>query len=229
MGRIKERIGILMLAIAILVVGGAFTVEAATITLNPSSSTVGLNETFNVDLVLNLDTAVNDLDGVGIYLKYDPNILNVLDYDAGNWDTTGTNILDGPYHVPFNLPGDIYFPNRNVVGPEGGISDGEISWFVSSGFYGSGVSVPAGSNVFATIQFQAAGVLGSTNLTFSGTNSGGFNDTWVHSTASGYLLPTYEKSFVGGEVTVIPEPGTLILLGSGILGLITMRKRRVNQ
>jgi hypothetical protein len=197
-----------------LILGLSNGAQAVSISLIPSTSIVNPQEQFSVDVVLN-NPSNEGLVGIGIWIKYDKNFLDVLDADAGNWITEGVNILDGPYHTPFDLPGDPgLFPNGNDAS-----IDGEIRWDARRSFFDLTDIYPSGT--FATIVFQAKSLLGSTQLDFYGQGTGGYPDTYVVDENSQYIL----TETVSGSVSVIPEPSSLLLLGVGFVGLGCLLKR----
>lgn len=200
-----------------LILGLSTWAEATTISLIPSDLTVNPGEQFNVDVVLN-NPSNEGLVGIGIWIKYNPDLLNVLDTDNGNWITEGINILDGPYHDPFDLPGDPgMFDNANDAG-----IDGEIRWDARRSFFDFTDIHPSGT--FATITFQAEDLLSSTQLDFYGDGMGGYPDTYVVNEDAEYIL----TGTTGTEISVVPEPSSILLLGTGLFGLFGfLRKKRV--
>lgn len=50
------------------------------------------------------------IDNVNLDIRFDPNVLQVVDHDEENWITRDVNILDGEYHEIF--PFDYHFKNR---------------------------------------------------------------------------------------------------------------------
>lgn len=79
-----------------------------TLAIEPSSDPVVVGEPFSLDIVLD-NRAYSNADGLGILLTYDPETLEILDADKGNWITLRTNILDGPFQDQF--PWDMQIEN----------------------------------------------------------------------------------------------------------------------
>jgi hypothetical protein len=75
--------------------------------LDPPVVVAQVGKTFDLGVHLeNLDRVA--WDRVRLDIRFDPEVLEVVDQDEGNWLTLGTNILDGPYHdrFPFDFPRD---------------------------------------------------------------------------------------------------------------------------
>ena len=191
------------------------TAGAVTISLTPETLAVGPGDQFNVELVLN--NPLNEgLTGVGVWLKYDKDLLNVVDTDSGNWITSGTNISDGPYHDPFALPGDPgMFDNANDAN-----TDGEVKWDSRRSFFNFTNISPSGT--FARITFQAEGNLGLASLGFAGTGTGGYPDTYVVNEAGEQILTDTNDA----TISIIPEPATIILLITGLGGILSLTRKK---
>jgi len=193
---------------------GISQANAVSISLIPSNSTVAPGQQFTVNAVLN-NPSSEGVAGIGMWIRYNSSLLTVLDTDTGNWITSGTNILDGPYHAAFNLPGDPgLFPDANDAS-----TDGQITWDARRSFSDLTNIYPSGT--FATITFQAKNSLGSTPLAFYGAGTGGYPDTYVINSAGDFIL----TGATGADVNVVPEPASLLLLTSGLFGLRLLQRK----
>ncbi len=70
------------------------------IALDPRMNVVQVGKTFDLQLKISNPKGV-PLDRLRFDIQYDPDYLEVVDSDSGNWITRGTNILDGPFHNRF--------------------------------------------------------------------------------------------------------------------------------
>ena len=194
---------------------GAVSITLVSDTLSDTLE-VGRGEQFDVDVVLD-NAGSEGLVAIGIWIQYDENLLNVVDTDSGNWITEGINILDGLYHIPFDLPGDPgMFDNANDAGIAG-----EIAWDARRSWSDWTDITPCG--IFATITFEAQDVLGQTALEFFGAGMGGYPDTYVMNAAGDQIL----ISTSGASVNVIPEPGTILLLSAGLFSVFGVKRRKI--
>lgn len=121
--------------------------------LKPRRPVVGLGEEFLVD-VMYRNPKRADMDTVKLKLRFDPEVLQVVDYDEGNWITRGVNVFDGAYHE--ELPFDYH--RKNAAFNTTGIIE------YDNGF---GSQVPVSEEgVIATIRFKAVQPAVSTPIVF---------------------------------------------------------------
>lgn len=112
-----------------------------TLRLIAESEVVKTNTEFLVDIYLENKNKI-PADTVDIFIQYDPKILQVIDYDDGNWITTGINIFDGAYHDDFPFDYQI----KNLVYPLQGL----IHYKMAT----STPAILANSGTIATIKFK---------------------------------------------------------------------------
>lgn len=122
--------------------------------LRPRKSTITIGEPVLVDIMYDNPKRA-DMDTVRLKLRFDPTVLQVEDYDEGNWITRGINIFDGEYHE--DLPFDHH--RKNAAHNNLGIIEYDM---------GFGERVPVSSKgIIATIRFQAIAPAASTPIAFS--------------------------------------------------------------
>jgi len=220
MKRIKKGLwGIIVFALLVLfLTRGA---EAAVyLTLNPSSTSILPGGFTDVDVILSSDG--DQYTSVGFQVSFDPSVLNVVDTSAGNWtgyfSSTPIQIADANQVNPGAFAFDTHFSNEvyNMAG--GGHSAGKL--FYEQAMFSGSINA---TGLLARIRFQAVG-RGSSAVIFDTVGDGAWYPAVFDPSGT-----EIQGDYTGTTIAVIPEPGTLILLGSGILGLITMRKRRINQ
>ena len=165
----------------------------ATLTLNPSSNSVTVNNTFTVNIILN--TAGQTAYGADInLLRFNPSILQVVDADAG---TTGVQIAQGTL---------MSFVITNSVNNTAGTI--QFSQLATPGSTFSGIGT------LATITFRAVSV-GTSNVTFDFTLGSG-TDTNVAGLGGDLLASVVNGSYSGTAVpdtTAPSSPGAPILSG----------------
>ena len=124
-----------------------------TLSLRPRTTNPSVGDTFLVDIVYS-NPRRTDIDTVKLQVRFDPKVLQVVDYDDDNWITRDVNIFDGEYHD--DLPFD--FHRKNVAYN----ATGEIHYWMG---FSSKVRVPT-SGVIATIKFKAVAPTASTEVAF---------------------------------------------------------------
>lgn len=124
-----------------------------TLALRPRKRSVSAGEDFLVDIVYSNPHRA-ELDTLRLTVKFDPRVLEVVDYDNNNWITTGVNIFDGDYHE--ELPFDYHIRNTAFN------AAGEIRYEMG---FSNRTTVPAAGTV-ATIRFRAKTSAPSTFIGF---------------------------------------------------------------
>lgn len=171
--------------------------QAASVSLVPSSGSVGVGQTFSVDVLVSGLASGQDLGGFELDLLFDPALLNVSGY------TLGSSL--GLYSPDFMLTE---------------VDD------LSSGLTGSGVyslaavsllqdlSVQADSFVLLTLQLLAQDA-GASILGLSGTLYDGFG-----------LTLTADLGSASVSASAVPLPGAVWLLLGGLGGCMGLVRRR---
>lgn len=178
--------------------------------LDPSLNTVGLGNEFTMDIVLN-NTDLTEFDMALSWISFDPTKLEVKDQDPL---TVGIQIQSDPLNI-FSF--DFHMANAadNLTG--------KIDF--EEGF-DSGISNKSG--VIGRITFKSLALTASTPIDFD------FN-TWSFTPTTAVLYggdvlassTDHTDGTTGATVAVIPEPGSVLLLGSGLFGIFGfVRKRR---
>jgi hypothetical protein len=132
---------------------GPVTIGGVKLTLRSVQQKVRVGEEFLVDLDFE-NTQQTLVDKIHVIIRFDPRVLQVVDYDQENWIARGVNIYDGPYHEEF--PFDRHLKNMASN------AKGEIE-------YHMGISESqflADRGTVATIVFRAIRPAASTSISF---------------------------------------------------------------
>jgi hypothetical protein len=167
--------------------------------------------------------------GTNYGIHFGPNALSIIDADAGGTGNFGNE--PSPSTILFFLTGSA------VLDYAPGFTDG-FSFFYTTVSFGGTVNVydglGASGNLLATINLRALGPgPGDPNGTFSNWEAAGASFAGTARSIDfggtvnqvGYDNITFGSSIPGGGTTV-PEPGTLGLLGLGMVGIGLARRRR---
>jgi len=173
-------------------------VHANALVLDPSVSNVSVGDPFSLNLYVDIVDG-SDLYAAVIELLYDPAILSFTGASEGNFLTDFGGCSTPPCTTDFYYDGSI---------------SGSV--FLSNTLFGlvSGATSSAPGSL-ATLDFLAIGE-GTSIVEFS------FADL-----ATSYGSYITDIDYFNGTVAV-PEPATLILMGSGLAGLALLRRRNKN-
>lgn len=203
----KKSISIFLFSLSL--VFGVSTAMAATISINPGGDLIGLpgdELTFTIDF--EADPAVAFGDAYAFNIGFDASELSLVgwtnDLPGGDWGEFGPQIESG---------------------------DGKIDNF--NRYLNFGVDRPMIQDVqLATVTFNllpGAGIDGSPDVWFvdvPGLTTIGYIDP-------GDTLPTYHQvagitGHEGGDVSAVPIPGAVWLLGSGLIGFVGIGRKKLN-
>lgn len=129
--------------------------------------TITIGEMFDVSIILSNPDA-ESFDCLALYMRFDPDVLRVVDWDKGNWITLWTNIQDGFARRKF--PFDYHLRNNadNYLG--------RIEYRM-----GTSQDSPMPSGEFARIRFRAIASAEKTNIFFVHDKGARFPNTSVSS------------------------------------------------
>ncbi len=165
----------------------ALSVQAATLSLSPSSSNYSVGQIFSVDILL--DTKGTAIDGVDIvYLNYNPNYLEVVDDNASQ---SGIQITPGAL-MPMTLANTVNATN-------GKITFSQIT-------AGGNTFTSSGAQVLATVHFKVLQAI-NTQVYFDFVVNG-TADTNVASVGKDVLTAITNGNYGPGAQTPAPTPPT---------------------
>lgn len=179
---------------------------------SPVAQTVGLNDTFSLDLYLN-NSDSTALDSVLSWVSFDPSVLEVQD---SNPSKPGIQIQSDPFGI---YGFDFHMANT------ANNSTGKIDLQES---FSMGATTTA-TGIFARINFKALALSSSTVISLD------FNPTWGMTPTTAVLRSgadvlgsssDHTDAAVGATVTVVPEPLTAMSLLIGLSGIFSFSKRR---
>ena len=199
------RVGIILLALS-----AASPAQGVNFYLSPNTTTVNVGDTFWVDIGFNNDDDVL-LNGVVVTFSYDESYLELLDTDEDNLSDSGS----GPGGI--NIMDANHFPGWDTSLEM--IANRQENW-MSDYPYAIHYEVMYGNNaardgIFGRAYFKPLKVTPSpTHLVFG---------SYYGQPEGLYIDSTYEEigvtGNVGASLTIIPEPGTMFLMGTGLVSL----------
>lgn len=176
--------------------------QAATISFNPLGSSVSVGQTFQVTLVgRDFTEGVGGTYGGGVSIAWDSSLLSLNGYD--------TSVFGGDQLLATS--------NTNTVLDNG---TGELRDLSVASFF---IGVPDADFDIAVLTFTALAPGVSQLSTEIGLFTSGFENIWTD--ASEFTPIALAPTFGAGSVTVVPEPGASLLLGLGLAGLASVRRR----
>ncbi len=197
------------LVIALLALALPLAAFAGTVDFSNSGGTLTGS---NAGLTLS-NSEIIQATGLGTGL---PGNLGTLSFQTGSFLSTVGGVTTFNGGGSFNIVGN----GMNGV-PNGAIFTGTFTSPVTLTLLGTG---PNGANTYS-IQGSISGTWFA-----GGTAVGVTNQTWFGTFASGKNGFTGSASLGSGETivsTVVPEPGTLALLGTGLIGLAGIARKKL--
>jgi hypothetical protein len=185
--------------------------SAALITVDPSETNVSVGDVFSVDILI---SGVSDLAEFQFVIAYDPTVLTAIDAEQGSLLAGLSTPIEFIEPDLDNIPGEFLY--YDIIKPNLGIStDGSL---LNVTFRADAVGTSAIFVLFDPTLFSGLFDSSGAQIEFDGTCR---NDEGVESC-----------DVVNGTVTVsappttVPEPGTLLLLSSGLAATVVASRRR---
>ncbi|MCB2154339.1 hypothetical protein KQI84_05595 [bacterium] len=175
-----------------LYLGSVGANQQAGIALEGPSKPIVVGETFDVDVVLNNpDGAI--IDTLRFFIHFNPDLLEVVDSDKGNWIKRGINVLDGPFRSDY--PFD--FHKRNEADNVRGLINYSMA-------LGDSLALPTGT--FARIRFRARQPIEDTTISLIRTRQGAGALTAIQNFGFDLFTPDPELSVPDITVAISAEP-----------------------
>ncbi|MBN1567995.1 MAG: PEP-CTERM sorting domain-containing protein [Acidobacteria bacterium] len=198
----------------LLLIAGSAWASSISMSFDPTPVERNIGEPWELDI--NLDGNYQLQQGVLVYyhidFRYDSGVIEFQSATFGNSVLNGWSGGSTSYEDLFFDPGDPYNLNKYLRLKISGVL-----------FEGSSIAFNPPDNLFATVLFKAVGIGESVFSHRGGGFAGsGLGDDYeylsFYQTAPGHIT-------VSGEAQV-PEPSTLFLLGFGLIGLASLRRRK---
>jgi hypothetical protein len=190
---------ILTLLVGLLVLASGSLAQAVSLEFVPSAATIGLGDPFDMALQISGlgDFTAPSLGTFDVTVTFSPTLLTFDTVTYGDPVLGDQLDLSGVGSLTATTPG------------VGAVNLFELSFDSASDLN----SLQAGAFTLATLTFTGQAV---------GTSPLAFSSVLLGDAEGNALTPT---SVGSGSVTVIPEPGTVLLVGSGLVTLAAVRRR----